>query len=464
MASLLGVSFDPNRLGHLSPQSFSSISTDTRTLLPGSIFVALRGETFDGSRFVEQAFAKGAVAAIIDHPIPSPPENVPPGSLWVVPDTLTAYQSIAHQWRQHFQIPIIAITGSAGKTSTKEMVAAALERFGPVLKSAANHNNDIGVAETLLKIEPHHRFVVLEMAMRGMGEIARLATTAAPTHALITNIGTAHIGRLGSQLAIAQAKCELLQAGSLQAAILNGEDDLLLTTAEGILTQPLRTFGLERGDVRGHWDPQAQTVIVDDVTLPIPLPGRHHALNWMSVVALVKQLGLDLAQLQEPVVLPEALQGRNQVIQLAGDIGLWDETYNAAPEAMIAALQALCQVPQGVGRRGAVLGAMRELGDHAPSLYAQVGSAVAHLPLDFVLLLDPDGEMDPLAQQVQGSQVFQTKAEVIEALVTQVQPGDQILFKAARAVGLEQVMQGFIERHRSQKAVMGSLSFHDRLE
>ncbi len=432
-----------------SDASFRGISTDSRTLEPGSVFVALRGETFDGHAFVSQALDHGAVLAIGEQAL-----AIGSSQYWQVPNALGAYQAIARWWRTKVGIPIIAITGSAGKTSTKEMAAVALSRFGSVLKSQANHNNDIGVAQTLLQLQPDHQFAVLEMAMRGPGEIARLAATAQPTHALITNIGTAHIGRLGSRQAIAQAKCELLGVGSLQSAILNGEDELLLTTAKEILQVPAVTFGLSQGQIRGEWDPQAQTIRVGDLTLPIPLPGRHHALNWISVVALVQQLGLDLTRLEDPMDLLDlsaALPGRHQVIQLPGDIQVWDETYNAAPEAMIAALQALCQTP---GRHGAVLGPMRELGIHAADLYAQVGSAAAQLPLDYLLLLDPDGEMDPLLRQLQGSQFCQscqTGDQLLQTLASWVRPGDRILFKAARAVGLERVMGQFIEQSIGDK-------------
>lgn len=444
LADLLQINFGSFSAG--SEASFRGISTDSRTLEPGSVFVALRGETFDGHAFVSQALDRGAALAIGEQAL-----AVGHSQYWQVPDALGAYQAIARWWRTKVGIPIIAITGSAGKTSTKEMAAAALARFGSVLKSQANHNNDIGVAQTLLQLQPDHQFAVLEMAMRGPGEIARLAATAQPTHALITNIGTAHIGRLGSRQAIAQAKCELLGVGSLQSVILNGEDELLLTTADRILQSPAVTFGLSQGQIRGDWDPQAQTIRMGKLTLPIPLAGRHHALNWISVVALVQQLGLDLARLEDPVDLSTALPGRHQLIPLPEDIQVLDETYNAAPEAMIAALQALSQQP---GRHGAVLGPMRELGIHAADLYAQVGSAAAQLPIDYLLLLDPDGEMDPLLQQLQGSQLCrscQTGEQVLQALRSWVQPGDRILFKAARAVALERVMRQFIQERGHEK-------------
>ncbi len=435
--------------GSFSQSEFIGISTDTRKLAPGSIFVALEGEQMDGHTFARQAIDQGAIAVIAHKPISVPHLRVS--------DTLVAYQQVGQWWRSQFPIPVIAITGSAGKTSTKDMLAAALSRYGATLKSQANFNNDIGVPLTLLQIQPDHQFVVLEMAMRGPGEITRLAQTAQPTHALITNVGSAHIGRLGSHAAIAQAKCELLQIGSLQAAILNGEDDRLLTTAAQVWQGTPITYGLATGRIQGHWDPTSQSVQIGDLVLPVPLPGRHHALNWMGVIATIQSLKLPLDPLQSPLELPADRSGRNHHRILPRDIEILDETYNAAPEAMIAALHLLSQTP-GI-RRWAILGPMRELGDFAPDLYAQVGTAAAPLPIDQILLFDPDQEMTPLLDAVIAGRSgdpshyirsFRSKADLIEGLTTHLQAGDRFLFKAARSIELETVMQALITAWESQ--------------
>jgi UDP-N-acetylmuramoyl-tripeptide--D-alanyl-D-alanine ligase len=416
---------------------FQTLCTDSRQLQAGDVFVALRGERFDGHEFIPQALAQGAVAVISEQPVA--------GSHFRVVNTLAAYQCLARGWREQFRIPVVAITGSAGKTTTKEMLAAALTRYGTVLKSQANYNNDIGVAQTLLQMRPEHQFVVLEMAMRGPGEIRRLAQMAQPTHALITHIGTAHIGRLGSRAAIAAAKCELLQELGQGVALLNGEDPLLLSTAASLWSGQTLTYGLDQGDLRGEWDPQAQTVTVEGLTLTLPLPGRHHALNWMGVLATLRSLGLDWERLQEPIALPTQLEGRNRHLKITGDVELLDETYNASPEAMIAALHLLVQTSGK--RHWAILGPMRELGEHAPQLYAEVGRAAALLGLDRVLLLDPEGEMQPLLDQKPAAQAerFRDVSALLEVLLHQVQAGDRLLFKAARAVELEGVLNRFLQ-------------------
>ncbi|HEY9300887.1 MAG TPA: UDP-N-acetylmuramoyl-tripeptide--D-alanyl-D-alanine ligase, partial [Phormidium sp.] len=195
----------------VSSQNISLIrgfSTDTRSIKNGDVFVALRGSNFDGHEFVQSAVAKGAIAVVTDRDVSTElGEGIPQ---LVVKDTLQAYQAIAQWWRSQFTIPVIGVTGSFGKTTTKELIAAVLGTQGKVLKTQANYNNEIGVPKTLLELNLDDDFAVIEMAMRGRGEIALLSQIARPEIGVITNVGTAHIGRLGSEEAIAQAKCELL--------------------------------------------------------------------------------------------------------------------------------------------------------------------------------------------------------------------------------------------------------------
>lgn len=413
---------------------FRGISTDSRTVQAGELFLALRGESFDGHRFIEVAFARGAVAVLVDCPTELP-------HLWVA-DTLVAYQALARWWRSRFALPVIGITGSVGKTSTKEMLAAALGYYGPVLKSAANHNNDIGVPQTLLQLNSHHQFAVLEMAMRGPGEIARLAATAQPTHGLITGIGRAHIGRLGSQVAIAKAKCELLASLDSGVAILNGEDALLLTTAAHFSTETYR-FGLQPGtsDLKAQWQEQALVIDHGDHhhRYPVPLPGRHQAMNYLAALTTLHSLGLDLTPLQAGIQLDTEGAGRNQTVLTPDDITILDETYNAAPEAMQAALALLVSEPAPA--YWAVLGPMRELGEAAPAIYQELGEYAATLPLSGLLLYDPEQELHNLGLDT--AETFDTITALVQRLEALVKPGDRILCKAARSIQLERVIQQF---------------------
>lgn len=427
----------------------TGISTDTRTLKPGDLFLALRGENFDGHRFVAPALEKGAIAAITEA---GSPET---GPQLQVPDTLAAYQAIARWWRAQFTIPIIAVTGSVGKTTTKELIAAVLGCYGCVHKTQANFNNEIGVPKTLLELGPEHDYAVIEMGMRGPGEIACLAQTAQPEIALITNVGTAHIGRLGSREAIAQAKCELLaQMPRTSLAILNGENPLLLETASRVWQGQTITYGLNQGDLQGQLNDQ--TLWVEGVKLPMPLPGAHNALNYLGALAVAKALQLDWTILAAGLRL-DLPRGRAQRYDLPGEIVILDQTYNAGPESMTAALNLLVQTP--AQRHIAVLGAMKELGDHSQVCHQQIGALAAQLNLDALLILGADFDPTAIAQgwrqtlaansmaapgALTSNQIlkqFSTAADLVTDLQARVQPGDCLLLKASHSVGLDQVVR-----------------------
>ncbi len=430
LAQILGVTILENGLKSILVHG---VTTDTRQLRPGQVFVALRGEAFDGHQFVGQALAKGAVGVVVDSPV------VGDGRELVVANTLAAYQEIARWWRRQLATPLVAITGSVGKTTTKELIAAALSSQGPVLKTRANFNNEIGVPKTLLELEPAHHFGVVEMGMRGPGEIALLACTAEPNVAVITNVGTAHIGRLGSEQAIANAKCELLaELAPTGIAVLNHDDERLLATAKGVWSGTQITFGLTGGDVQGKLRPDGQ-LEVDGLALPLPLPGRHNALNLLATVAVMRAFDLDWTVLQQglTVALPK---GRAQRLNWPNDIVVLDETYNAGVESMTAALRMLKETP---GRRHiAVLGTMKELGDRTVELHHRVGTVARTLQLDQLLILaEPDAAtaLETGASPIPAQQFFDVET-LTQYLKNALQPGDRVLFKASRAVALDQVI------------------------
>jgi UDP-N-acetylmuramoyl-tripeptide--D-alanyl-D-alanine ligase len=455
--SSTAVNIDPNA-------EFDGICTDSRKLQAGQLFVALVGENFDGHEFVAQAIAQGAVAAVVQSDRFSNESDLP---LLIVPDTIAAYQAIALWWRLQCNLPVVAVTGSAGKTTTKELIAALLSYYTDpgksVHKSAANYNNDIGVAQTLLGIDPnHHSFVVVEMGMRGPGEIARLARVAQPTVSVITNIGTAHIGRLGSQAAIAAAKCELLELTPPDGiAVLNGEDRLLLQTASGVWHGNIVTYGLcDRTHSMGSSDfdgrinskivgeLKGDTLRVREMTWQMPLTGRHNALNFLASLGVLQSLGLDwqiahqsAAQGIKNFSLPS---GRAQVHHLKDDVLILDETYNASPEATIAALNLLASTPGR--RRWAILGTMKELGAMSNLLHTKIGETVAGLGIDRLLVLF-DGEADAIllgaGDRLSLGKGCTSHAEIVATLLRLVEPGDRLLFKASRSVGMDLAVQEF---------------------
>jgi len=423
----------------LSPRAecITGISTDTRTLKPGEVFVALRGEKFDGHNFVDIAVKKGAIALIVEEVNEEQPFNQV--TIIQVKNSLEAYQKIASWWRKEFNIPVIAVTGSVGKTTTKELLAGILSTQGKVLKTQGNYNNEIGVPKTLLELKQKDDYAIIEMAMRGPGEIAELTKIAAPTIGLITNVGTAHIGRLGSREAIAEAKCELLaEMSPSSVAVLNQDNPLLLTTAAKFWQGKTLTYGLNGGDICGELI-DAQTLKVEGINLPLPLPGGHNALNYLGALAVAKVLGIDFTCLEKgiAVTLPS---GRSQRYYLPNDVVILDETYNAGLESMIAALQLLQETPGK--RRLAVLGTMKELGERSPAFHFQVGVTVKNLGIDYLLVLIDDPETNQIAMGAKGvpTECFTTHENLLKRLRELVEKGDRLLFKASNSVALNYVV------------------------
>ncbi|MGK7921575.1 MAG: UDP-N-acetylmuramoyl-tripeptide--D-alanyl-D-alanine ligase [Trichodesmium sp.] len=439
----------------------TAINTDTRNLQSGEGFLALRGEKFDGHKFVPEAIKKGAACVIVEQEYTLNTEveqklnNVP---ILQVKNTLKAYQIIARWWRDRFDIPVIGITGSVGKTTTKELIASVLATKGTVLKTEANYNNEIGVPKTLLRLSADDNYAVIEMAMRGLGEIAELTHIANPTIGLITNVGTAHIGRLGSVEAIAEAKCELLQEMSSDSiAILNFDNKRLIETAAKVWSGETFTYGLEGGNLQGKLI-DSRTINVEGVDLLLPLPGSHNASNYLAALAVLKVLhGKDILTKTLFELLTNNLSvklpgGRAKTYDLDNDIVILDETYNAGLESMIAALNLLVETP---GKRHiAVLGTMKELGDKSVLFHQQVGNVVRNLDIDGLFILADFEEAEAMANGAAGLQFIEVEdissddahQNLVRHLQEFLQPGDRVLFKASHSVELNKVVQLLINK------------------
>ena len=441
------------------------ICTDSRRLGPGQLFVPLVGERFDGHGFLAQAAEAGAQAALVQRDRAG---DVPPGLLhWLVDDTLDAYQQLALMHRRWLTAPVVAVTGSAGKTTTRELIRSVLAGLGPLVASSGNENNDVGVPLTLLRAGAEHRAVVVEMGMRGLGEIERLSRSAEPDIAVITNIGTAHIGRLGSREAIATAKCEitaclrpdgllviptgdpLLEAalakvwqgrvcrvaltdepGSAPApAVAPATPPAAASVAVGTITPP--------PDLLGALNPERGTLTVEGVELALPLDGRHNARNLLLAVAVARELGVPLQALTRLQV--DVPGGRNRRVQLGG-LTLLDETYNASPEAVLAALDLLAVQP---GRRFAVLGTMLELGEQSEALHRRVAQRALECGLDGLVVVASGAEARAMAEAAAGLTqlvVVETPEQAAAPLASWLRSGDVLLLKASRGVALERLI------------------------
>jgi UDP-N-acetylmuramoyl-tripeptide--D-alanyl-D-alanine ligase len=418
------------------------ICTDSRQLQGGELFVPLVGERFDGHGFLGQAAALGVQAAVVQR---GRAGDVPSGLLhWLVDDTLDAYQQLALLHRRQLVAPVVAVTGSAGKTTTRELIRAALGPLGPVMASSGNENNDIGVPLTLLKAGPEHRAVVVEMGMRGLGEIDRLSRTAEPDVAVITNIGTAHIGRLGSREAIATAKCEITsQLKPDGLLVIPAGDPLLEQAIQAVWSGRVQRValagdpGVDQADLVGELDETNDLFSVRGECIRLPLTGRHNARNLLLALAVAQELGVGLPALAELDV--EVPGGRNRRLQLGG-LSVLDETYNASPEAVLAALELLVRQP---GRRFAVLGSMLELGEQSVDLHREVAERAAALGLDGLVVVAGGAEaqaMAAAAQAVPRLAVVAEPAEAAEPLKQWLTCGDVLLLKASRGVALERLI------------------------
>lgn len=428
-----------------------AVSTDTREIGPGSLYVPLKGERFDGHDFVDQAIARGAIAVVADRPV-SVPDGVP---VLQVDQTLLAYGKLARLHRRNLGLTVVAVTGSSGKTSTKEVVAELLGRFVSTAKSHANYNNEIGVPKTLLELRAGPRCVVLEMGMRGPGEIAYLADVARPDIGVVTNIGTAHIGRLGSQEAIARAKGELIDAIPHGRAVLNFDDpfcrtigrhhpDVCWYSAAGAPQADMRA----RSDLRldgDHWVFEAawrETAArpAGQAIVRLPLPGTHHVSNALAAMSVAWHLELPLPE--DLTLAPPSVGGRSRVVAV-GDVEILDESYNANPESARAALDAFCKLPCA-GRRVVVFGEMAELGDFADQAHRDLGRTLDSLPVDLVVTVGDLGRLIAEGTTRQAAS-FGDNGEAVRFLGPYLRSGDRLLVKGSRAGRLEEIVAGLAE-------------------
>ena len=428
------------------------ITTDTRKISDGDLFIALRGENFDGADFAADALNKGAAAVLIAEPISDPVQKAlkkAKGAVLTVADTLTAYQAIAHAWRIKFDIPVVAITGSNGKTTTKDLTAAVLSGRGAVCRTAANYNNEVGLPLTLLGITAEDSAAVVEIGMRGMGQIAALAPVAAPNVGIVTNVCEVHMELLGSIENIAKAKAELVEAIPAGGTVILNADDARVAAMRARAAEGVRvlTYGISAdADVRAEALRCAADGSQFMVTwanerhdYSIPLAGRHNVSNALAALAAGFVIGLTPQEMQTGLSHLATSKMRYEV----HEVGAWrfiNDAYNASPSSMRAAIETTAALY--AGRKIAVLGDMLELGAAAEEAHRDIGKRVAELGFAALVTYGPQARWMHEEAEKAGCTAHhaETHAEAADVLKNLLADGDTVLFKGSRGMKMEEII------------------------
>ena len=427
-------------------RAIAGVSTDTRTVAPGQLFVALRGERFDGHDFLEQAVAAGAGALLV-----TDGARIPAGaSALVVADTRLALGRLAAAWRAGFEIPVIAVTGSNGKTTTKEMIAAILRRqYGDtVLATRGNLNNDIGLPLTLLGLAAGQRAAVIEMGMNHPGEIAYLTQIGAPTVAVVTNAQRAHLAGMGDMNQIAREKGSIFAGlGAGGVAVVNADDAYAGLWRRMAGRNPLLTFGIERGaDVRAVVRQQGLTTLlslwtpVGQAELKLAVPGRHNARNALAAAAACLAAGIPLAAVVAGLEGFAGLKGRLQRRQGRAGAVVLDDTYNANPDSVRAGIDVLAAT---IGRKVLVLGDMGEIGEASGQYHDEIGGYAKSQGVDRLLAFG-DASQQAVRNFGEGARHFCDIEKLIAAVNKQLDPETTVLVKGSRFMKMERVADAIV--------------------
>ncbi len=439
---------------------FQGVSTDSRTVAEGELFIALRGSHFDGHHYALKALEKRAGGVLIEADKVGDIRwnGYRSRAVIAVKDTLVALGEIARSWRRKYNTPVVALTGSNGKTTTKEMIAACLETTFPILKTKGNLNNLIGVPLTLLTLTEKERVVVLEMGMNVPGEIRRLTEIAEPDVGLITNIQTVHLEGMGSLERLKEEKGELYRGMRRDGTILVNQDDARVVDLASDYPGQKITLGIEHpADVMAKEvrlkgaEGTSFTLILEGevVEIHLPLLGRHFIPNVLSAMAVACLFGVEVKEAKKALENFQPFPMRMEVVPLKGGKTVINDAYNANPYSMEFALETLVEV-KGKGRTIAVLGDMLELGNFTKEAHQRIGQKVSQLSIDFLLAL---GEEAPVVVEsairygfpVERARVVESHSEALSILRQIIQNGDWILVKGSRRMTMEKIVEGLRE-------------------
>jgi UDP-N-acetylmuramoyl-tripeptide--D-alanyl-D-alanine ligase len=443
----------------------NGLALDSRKVEPGNVFIALAGEHADGHDFVRAAIDAGARAVIVTRAEESVLQQVaasrdPDAAVVLVDDAVKAVQALAAYHRSRLICPVIGVTGSTGKTTTKDFLRAALQARFKVVASEGNRNNELGVPLTIFEAGADTGVLVVEMAMRGPGQIAELAAIARPTHGLVTNVGLSHVGVLGSQEAIADAKGELVEAIPETGAVFLNGDDAWTERLHAKSRARVVRYGLSDAcDVRAEDVAASEegfpvfTLVAGEkrVAVTLPVLGKHNVYNALAAAAVALDLGVEAERIVEGLAGAKMSGMRMDVFESASGVTVINDAYNANPVSMRAAVAALMDLRVS-GRRVAVLGDMAELGSLAELAHFQLGEEVARSGIDVLVTVGSLARRIAEGARAEGMdpdsiRPCATPEEASEVLDDLLEPGDAVLVKASRVMGLERVVEGITEPH-----------------
>lgn len=427
-------------------EEFSNVTIDSRKVSKGDIFIAIKGENFDGHKFVRGAIEKGAKLCIVHEKDQYENLSEEDVSVILVKDTKRALLDLAAYYISTLDIKVIGITGSTGKTSTKDLMAAALSERYKVFKTQGNFNNDIGLPLMIFKLDKTYEVAILEMGMSNLGEIDTLAEVAKPSIGVITNIGTSHLENLKTRENILKAKLEIANNFAKDnVLIINGDNDMLHD-------YNTNKYKIVKIGIDNDYNFKGCRIIINkdsvefgvkengkdaDATIKVPVPGKHNVLNSLLAIAVARELKVTYEEIQKGMQNLESTSMRLDVVKV-DDYTIINDAYNASPDSMEAALDVLKQYS---GRRVAILGTMKELGDNSPRAHEQVGAYAKASGVDLMLTL---GEFNDNFKNGYGSEnfmAFDSMDELISALKKIIKPSDVLLIKASRSMKFENIIR-----------------------
>ena len=428
-------------------QSFKKISIDSRTILSCELFIAIKGTNFDGHNFLNEVIKKGGKAVVIKDGM----QNLLPNKFpfWTVPDTLEAFQKLALFKRRKLNIPVVGITGSVGKTTTKEMMGEVLKQLGKIKLSQLNFNNEIGVGLTILDSDLKDKTLILEMGMRGLGQIENLSKFSEPDIAVITNIGSSHIGILGSKENITNAKCEITKHLNPKGVVIIPANDLLLEETlkknwngriikVELIDRNQKAQSINKSNLQGFFNRSNNSVIIEGKIFEISFQGFHNAFNFLFVYAVAKEFGIEFKNTNKFNFV--SLNGRNKILK-SNKTTIYDETYNASPESVKACIDNLLDNPNN---HFLIFGSMQELGNKSKKYHKYLFDFINRSDIKKCIFICDKNEEIYYADYLKKSTKFLFLNEINkvgETINKYTKKGDFILIKGSRCWQLEKVIK-----------------------